>query len=72
MNSKTMHRFGLRVHAPINCTTFLCRTFLIIATSCAEDSNVRHCKVHQITTPQKLYEVQVPLDYSQAQARQCI
>lgn len=26
MYSNTMHRLGRRVHAPINCTTFLCRT----------------------------------------------
>ena len=27
MYSNTMHRLGLRVHAPMNCTTFLWRTY---------------------------------------------
>ena len=35
MNSKTMHRFGFRVQAPMNCTTFLCLTFRMIETSCS-------------------------------------
>ena len=30
-----MYKLGGLVHAPMNCTTFLCLTFLIIKTSCA-------------------------------------
>jgi hypothetical protein len=31
-----MHKFGLRVHAPMNWTTFLWRTFRMMETSCEQ------------------------------------
>ena len=50
MNSKTMQRLGLRVQAPMNWTTFLCRTLRMIVTSCTRHAISLHVLVepHQI------------------------
>ena len=45
-----MQRLGLRVQAPMNWTTFLCRTLRMIVTSCKHQATSLHALVqpHQI------------------------
>ena len=42
-----MHKLGSLVHAPINCTTFLCRTFLQVKRKCKNKEQTRPKKIQQ-------------------------